>query len=443
VPDRNRTYLYLVSLTAATGGLLFGFDTGVIAGALPYISDQFDLDPHMEGFTVSNLIIGCIVGALISGTISDRWGRKPLLILSALLFIVSAAMSALAPGIRELIAARFIGGLAVGAASVLSPMYISEVAPKNIRGALGTFQQLAIVTGILSTYVTNWLLQDTGPANWRYMFAAENIPAVVFLGALLCIPESPRYLVQKGETKKAKAALFKLHGNSQAISELEEIEKSFDQVRVPLKEVLGRGRTLFVSAILLALFSQITGIDSVIYYAPKVLMRTGFDPSRALLVSVMVPLILLIFTCVAIFTIDRFGRRPLLIIGSLGMAVSFLISGFAFSPALTNGWLVLIGILLFIAFFAISLGPIPWIYISEIFPNRFRGAAVSMATIVLWASNFLVGQFFPWMIGNLEGTSYFIFSALCFLAFLFVLLMIRETRGLSLEEIENKWSINQ
>ena len=437
---QNSLQIYLISLTAATGGLLFGFDTGVISGAIPFISDHFELGPHLEGFTVSSLIIGAIIGALLSGWISDRWGRKPLLIASAFLFIISATMSALSQSIFQLIISRFIGGLAVGAASVLSPMYISEIAPKNIRGALGSLQQMAIVTGILVTYITNLLLLDTGPNNWRYMFLAENIPALLFLVALFFIPESPRYLVKKGKTEKAMKILEKLHGNIEASMEHKEIKKSFNQVKIPLKEIFGKGKIIFISAILLAFFSQVTGIDSVIYYAPKVLMFSGFEEaSSALLVSLLVPVVLLIFTIVAMYTVDKSGRKPLLLIGSLGMGISFMISGFALSAAIVNGWIVLLGILLFIAFFAMSFGVIPWLYISEVFPNNFRGKAVSIATLVLWASNFLVGQLFPWMLETFEGWSYFIFSALCFMAFIFVLFMIKETKGLSLEELEKNW----
>jgi len=437
---QNNLQIYLISLIAATGGLLFGFDTGVISGAIPFISEHFELDAHMEGFTVSNLIIGCILGAFISGWISDKWGRKPLLIVSAFLFIISAAFSAISQTIAMLIAARFIGGLAVGAASVLSPMYISEIAPKNIRGALNSLNQMAIVIGILVTYIANWLIQDTGPNNWRYMFGAEIVPAILFLVALFFIPESPRYLVRKSKTKEAMNILKALHGDEQARVEKEEIEQSFQVAKVPVREILGKGKIIFISALLLAFFSQVTGIDSVIYYAPKVMLLVGFEEaSSAFLVSLSVPVILLIFTFIAILKVDKMGRRPLLIIGALGMSISFLISGLAFSTNIVNGWIVLLGILLFIAFFAMSFGPITWLYISEIFPNNFRGTAVSIATIVLWISNFLVGQFFPWMIENMKGGSYFLFSALCFLSFIFVYFMIKETKGLSLEEIEQQW----
>jgi sugar porter (SP) family MFS transporter len=439
--SRAHLYPYMVSLIAATGGLLFGFDTGVISGAITFVSEHFTLDAHLEGFTVSNLIIGCVAGASVSGFLSDRWGRKPLLITSSLLFILSAGLSAVSRTITELIAARFIGGLAVGAASVLSPMYIAEIAPKNIRGALGSLNQLAIVFGILVTYVANWLLQDTGPNNWRYMFAAEIIPALLFLIALVFIPESPRYLFKKEKNTLAFRNLVRLYGERQASLEHEEIKKSFNQVKIPLKEILGKGKYIFMSAILMAVFASITGIDSVVYYVPKVLMRVGFEEtSSAFLVSLMMPMILLIFTVVAIFTVDKFGRKPLLIIGALGMTGSFFVSGLAFSSNHLNGWLVLAGILFFTAFFAMSWGPVPWLYISEVFPNNFRGTAVSIVTIVLWASNFLVGQFFPWMIENLKGGSYLIFSGLSFLAFIFVILMVRETRGYSLEELERNWN---
>ena len=273
------------------------------------------------------------------------------------------------------------------------------------------------------------------------MFAAENIPAALFLIALFFIPESPRYLVKKGKSEFAMKNLIRLHGKAEAFFEHDEIRKSFNQVKIPLKEIFGKGKYIFLSAILLAFFSQVTGIDSIVYYAPKVLMLSGFEEvSSALLVALLVPLIILIFTIVAIFTVDRSGRKPLLIIGALGMTGSFMISGFAFSSAMINGWLVLLGMLLFVAFFAMSWGPIPWLYMSEVFPNHFRGTAVAIATIVLWASNFLIGQFFPWMIESLKGGSYFIFSGLSFLAFIFVLFMIKETKGLSLEELEQNWN---
>jgi MFS transporter, SP family, arabinose:H+ symporter len=437
----SRFYLYTVSLTAALGGLLFGFDTGVISGAITFVSSHFQLSPHMEGFTVSSLVIACIVGASLAGPLSDKWGRKPILIIAAFCFIISATLAAIPKTIWELILARFIGGLAVGAASVISPMYITEVSPKKIRGALVSLNQLTIVLGILITYLSNWLLEDTGSNNWRYMFAAQNVPAVLFFAALFFIPESPRYLLKKNKFKKARDILVKINGPEKADLEISEINNSPIQQKVNIPELWLKGKRIIIAALLLAFLSQVTGIDSIVYYAPKVLMKVGFqETSSVFLASLLVPITLMIFTVVAMYTIDKYGRRPLLLIGTMGMGISFLIVGLSFLiPTLTN-FGVLIGIVLFIVFFAISLGPIPWLYISEVFPTRVRGSAVAIATNVLWISNFLVAQFFPWMIDNLKGKSYFVFSAICFITFVFVWFMIDETKGKSLEEIEEVWN---
>jgi len=437
----NRFYLYSISITAALGGLLFGFDTGVISGAITFVSAHFHLSSHMEGFTVSNLIIGCIIGASLAGPSSDKWGRKPILIISAILFIVSATLAAIPRTIWELIIARFIGGLAVGAASVISPLYITEIAPKKIRGALVSLNQLTIVLGILITYLSNWLLEDTGLNNWRYMFAAQNVPAVLFLAALFFIPESPRYLLKKNNFEKARNILIKINGIQNADLEISEIKNYPVRQKINIHELWGKGKRIIIATILLAFLSQTTGIDSIVYYAPKVLMKVGFqETSSVFLASLLIPITLMIFTIVAMFTIDKYGRRPLLLIGTSGMGISFLLVGFSFlSPTLSN-YGVLTGILLFITFFSISLGPIPWLYMSEVFPTRVRGTAVAIATNVLWISNFLVAQFFPWMVDNLKGTSYFIFAAICLITLLFVWFMIDETKGKSLEEIEKVWN---
>lgn len=440
--DRSSiVYLYLVSVVAAVGGLLFGFDTGVISGAIPFVTKHFNLNAHQEGFTVSNLIIGCIIGALCAGSLSDRFGRKKILILSALFFIISAVLSAIPRTIIELIIARFIGGLAVGAASVISPLYIAEISPARIRGRLVSLNQFTIVLGILITYFTNWLIVDIGPDNWRWMFAIETLPAGLFLIALFIVPESPRWLTKNGKLSDALAILIRVGGKKHAEVEIEEIKASMEIEKGSIKELFKPGlRKVLLVAILLSFFSQVTGIDSVVYYAPKVFMRAGFESTNsAFLASIMVAVTLLIFTVVAMLTIDRFGRKPLLLIGTVGMGISFAFAGFAFQSTTIGSIWVFVPIITFIAFFAMSFGPIPWVFMSEVFPTKIRGRAVALATMVLWMSNFLVAQFFPWLVETIGGGTYYLFASICVIAFVFVWLMITETKGKSLEEIEKMW----
>lgn len=436
----NIIYVYLVSVVAAVGGLLFGFDTGVISGAIPFVSEHFNLNAHQEGFTVSNLVIGCIIGACFAGVLSDRYGRKKILILSALFFTVSAILSALPRTITDLIIARFIGGLAVGTASVLSPMYIAEISPAGIRGSLVSLNQFTIVLGISITYFTNWLVIDIGPNNWRWMFALEALPAGLFFIILFFVPESPRWLVKKGKLKEAMAILTKAGGLKHAKAEINEIKTTMDLEEGSITELFKPGlRMVLLVSVLLAILSQITGIDSVIYYAPKVFMMAGYEnASSAFLASIMVAVTLLIFTLVAIFTIDRFGRKPLLLIGSAGMGISFVLAGFSFQHH-TGAIFVLIPIITFIAFFAMSWGAVVWVLISEVFPNKIRGTAMSIATMALWIANFSVAQTFPWMVEKIEGKIYYIFAGICFIAFVFVWFMVTETKGKTLEEIEKIW----
>ncbi len=434
-------YVYTIAFTSAVGGLLFGFDTGVISGTMPFVSEHFNLNAYQEGFAVSNLIIGCILGAIFTGGISDRFGRKKILILAGFLFTLSAILSGLPRTFTELIVARFIGGLAVGAASVISPLYISEISPARIRGRLVSLNQLTIVIGILLTYFSNWLLVDTGPNNWRYMFVCEAVPAGLFICALFFVPESPRWLAKKGRFAAALAILSRVNGASLAEQELEEIRGSLNREEGHLSELLHPGmRRILVVTALLAFFSQITGIDSLVYYAPKIFLQAGFESvSSAYLASIVVGVTLLIFTVVALFTVDTLGRKPLLLIGFFGMGFSMFFAGYAFnSTAVSPVWLV-VAIVSFLAFFAVSVGPIPWVYISEVFPTKIRGSAASFATMILWSSNFIVAQSFPWMVENLGGRSFYLFGAISGIAFLFILAMLTETKGKTLEEIESMW----
>ncbi len=437
----NILYVYLVSIVAAVGGLLFGFDTGVISGAIPFVTQHFNLNVYQEGFTVSILVIACIIGASTTGMLSDRFGEKKVLIVMALFFSISAIYSALAKTHLELMIARFIGGLAVGVSSVLSPMYISEISPAHIRGRLVSLNQFSIVFGILVTYLSNWFLVDTGPNNWRWMFGVETIPAGLFIYLLFYVPESPRWLAKHGRNEDALAILSKISGSTRAMTEIREINLSLEGEKGTFRDLFQPGlRKILLIAILMGFFSQVCGIDAIIYYAPKIFMQSGYESaSSAFLASVIVGLVNFIFTIIAFMYVDNFGRKPLLLFGLGGMIISLFTTGYIMSLDTTQSYLVLIPILLYIAFFAFSMGPIPWIFISEVFPNKIRGQAVSIATMALWISNFIVVQNFPWMVEKIGGGSFYVFSVVCLITFLFVFNMMPETKGKTLEEIEQMW----
>ncbi|MBA7578830.1 D-xylose-proton symporter [subsurface metagenome] len=434
-------YLYIVSFVAAVGGLLFGFDTGVISGAIPFVTDHFQLSTLQAGFAVSSLMIACTIGATVVGALTDRFGRKKVLIFAALLFTLSALLSAVPRSFGDLIAARFIGGLAVGIASVVSPMYIAEIAPAHIRGRLVALNQLTIVTGILASYFSNWLLVDIGPSNWRWMFAAEAIPAGLFLGALFFVPESPRWLIKQGDTQKALSIFTRVGGSKHAEIQIRDITASVDKEEGTWAELFQPGvRKALIVGILLALFAHITGIDTIIYYGPVIFMESGVQSaSSALLASVIIGIVNFVATIIAINYVDKFGRKPLLLIGLTGMGISITFTGFAVqSESVGTIWL-LVSILTYVASFCISIGIVIWVYLSEIFPTKIRGRALSIATMVLWLSNVVITQVFPWMLEKIQGNIFYVFTFICLLAFLFVKYMIIETKGRTLEEIEEMW----
>ncbi len=325
----NKLYLYAVTLVAAVGGLLFGFDIGVISGTIPFITSHFNLNVHLEGFVVSNLLLGSFVGAGFAGMLSDRYGRKIILILAAFLFTLSAVFSAIPQTLMQLIAARFLGGIAVGVASVLSPVYIAELAPARIRGRLVGINQFTIVIGILLTYISNWLLVDIGPNNWRWMFGVETLPSVIFMIALFFVPESPRFLLKQGSRASAFLILTKVGGRRAAESEIKEIESTLSHEKGNLSELLLPGmRKALIIGILLAVFSQITGMNTLVYYAPKIFLMAGFENvSTAFLANVFIGLVNFLATIIALVTIDRIGRKPLLTFGLSGMFISFVITG--------------------------------------------------------------------------------------------------------------------
>ena len=438
--DTKKNQLLIFSTAAALGGLLFGFDTGVISGAIHFIKIEFNLNAYQEGFAVSNLMIACVIGALLAGPIADWTGRKKVLILCAVLFTVSAILSALPRSFTELVIARFIGGMGVGMASVVSPMYIAEISPAKIRGRLVALNQLAIVVGILLSYFSNWVLVDTGINNWRYMLVAEILPAITFLVGLFFIPESPRWLTKEGLEKEALDVLNVVAGAANADHELQEVKKSLAEKRTSLKELLHPSlRRVLIVGILFSLFAHITGIDTIIYYGPIIFLESGFKTDSALLASVMIGITNLIFTFVGMAMVDKAGRKFLLLVGLAGMGISMTLVGLCMQSDMISAKWTLLWIMTYIASFAMSIGVVIWVYLSEIYPTRVRGQALSVATMVLWLGNVILTQLFPVMMERFGGGTFYIFSFICLLAFIFTWTMVKETKGVSLEEIEEMW----
>jgi MFS transporter, SP family, arabinose:H+ symporter len=437
----SKSYTLLVSVIAAVGGLLFGYDNGVVAGALPFFSKHFALDNIKEGLSVSNLVIGAILGAIFAGMLTDRFGRKKILIFTAFLYIFTAILSGIANTFTELVIARMLGGVAIGLSSVASPMYIAEVAPAAIRGKLVTINQLTIVGGIVLAYIVNLLLVNTGPDNWRYMFCAQAVPAALFFFALFIIPESPRWLINKGFPEKALEIFTRIGGTKHAEFEVAEVQKAGKHEEGSLRELFRPGyRKALVIGVVLAFFSHMVGINAVSYYAPKIFMQSGSgSENMAIFASLLVMLTMFVFTILTIFIIDHIGRKPLLLIGCIGMGVAFIVTGAAFQSTNINRMWILASLMLYDASFAISMGGVIWAYLSEIFPNKVRGRAMSFATMTLWITEFIVAQTFPWLVDNIKGNTFYLYSAICFISFVFVWFFVVETKGKSLEEIEAMW----
>ncbi|MFZ4725149.1 MAG: sugar porter family MFS transporter [Paludibacter sp.] len=435
--EKNTTYLFLISIVAALGGLLFGFDTAVISGVVPFIEKQFSLSGAEIGWIVSSLILGCIVGVILSGAPADKYGRKKVLSTAALLFVVSAIGTASANSILVFVIFRVLGGFAVGIASMVSPMYIAEIAPAKQRGQLVSLNQLTIVIGILVAFFSNYLLVDTGENNWRWMLCVMALPALFFFIALFFVPESPRWLVLHKEEKKALRILEKINGTKVAASELKIIKNSLSnktdsgfkagfapELRLPLLVGIG-----------LAFFQQITGINTIMYYAPLIFEKSGLSIDSALYQTILIGVINLVFSLVAIYFVDRLGRKPLLIIGSTLMTISLLILSFSFTYGMSS-IITLIAILLFIASFATSLGPITWVIISELFPNHVRGKAMSVSIVFVWISCFFVSLLFPILLEKIGGGNTFLVLAFfCLLSLGFNIKFVKETKGKELEEI--------
>jgi SP family arabinose:H+ symporter-like MFS transporter len=447
-PTVNSNIIYKATMVASVGGLLFGYDTAVISGAIGFMRTYYDLSDVMTGWIASCALLGCIIGAMYSGTLSDRIGRKKVLMLSALLFILSSIGTSLAPSLWLFVVFRIIGGMGIGIASMLSPMYISEMAPAAIRGRLISIFQLGIVTGILVIYFVNAYIAGIHndswniSTGWRWMFGSGVIPSVIFILLLFTVPESPRWLARQKRDTEALSILSQINGSVIAQQELNSINASlkdekpfsFSTLKEPkLKKAL-------VIGILLAIFSQITGINAIMYYAPEIFKSTGVGSDSAFMQTILVGAVNVLFTFVAIKYVDIWGRKKLLLLGISGMAICLFIIGWGFYQQ-QQGYLILIAILGYIASFAMSMGPLAFVVIAEIFPTKARATAMSVATFFLWLAVFLVSQTFPVLIGNIGNAyTFWLYMVIAILAFLFIWKRVPETKGKTLEEIEDTWT---
>ena len=444
----NRSFILKVSIVAAIGGLLFGYDTAVIAGVVGYLQVRFHLSPVMVGWAASSAIWGCVAGAMVAGYVSDRIGRKKVLVVTAILFFISSIAAAFANNLTQFILARLIGGVGIGAASMLSPLYISEIAPAKNRGRLVSLYQLAIVLGINLIYFVNLRIAALGDqawnveTGWRYMLASGVLPALLFFLLLFFVPESPRWLTAKGRREEALAILTKVNGLEMAPLVYNEIAETVQQETGTLKELFRPGLRMAMGVgVVLALFSQITGINAIIYYAPEIFKSAGFGAESALVQTVIIGVINTLFTFIAIWLIDKAGRRTLLLWGVAGMIVCLFGVGLCYYFQLFKGPWLLICILGYIASFASSLGPVPWVIISEIFPTKLRGVAMSFATVILWVGVLLITQLTPVLLEKLGGAfTFWLFMVNAIILIVFTWKMIPETRGRTLEEIEKSWN---
>lgn len=446
--QRLRFVLFATSV-AAIGGFLFGYDTAVINGANSYLTAHMHLSSEQEGMATASAILGCIPGAMFAGFLSDRFGRKKLLFLCALLYAISGLLSAIPNTFGEFLAARVLSGLGIGASSIICPVYIAEIAPEKSRGRLGTLFQLGIVTGIFLTLFINKLIQGAGDAawntayGWRWMLGMEVVPAIAFIALLFAVPESPRWLAQHGKEAEAQRILEQAGGAEHAQAEMAAIRdvRQFEEGR--FSELLRRP---FLKPLLLAIalmaFSQFCGINAIMYYSTKIFASAGGGQNAAFTSSVWVGLINFVFTFVAIGFVDQAGRRPLLLIGTAVQALALGPVGWMFYRQVTGGAL-LACVILFIAAFAMAMGPVGWLFCSEIFPNKLRGRAMSIAALTVWISCYIVAQTFPMLNDNPAigpAKTFWAYALVSLVSFLFVLALVPETKGRSLEQIEKMWS---
>jgi len=438
----NFRYLLTISLVTALGGLLFGFDISVISGTIPFLQEVFNLNEAMKGWVVSSALIGCIIGASFAGRLGDKFGRKKVLLVTSILFAVSAIGSGIANSIPTFVLYRILGGFAVGGASVLAPMYIAEVSPAHLRGRMVSINQLTIVIGISLAYYSNYFLLQVGENAWRWMFAAEALPALFFFFALFIVPESPRWLVARNRENDAKQVLTKVAGTDFANFELSEIKASLvgNEKRGTLKQLFNKKYSFILFlGIFLAVFQQWSGINVIFFYAPDIFAKANLGVDAALFQTTLIGLMNIVFTILAMRVIDKIGRKLLMLIGAAGMAICYIAIGFLFSTGRTDDWLLLTFIIITPAFFAFGLGPTVWVVLSEIFPNKIRGAAMSVATFSLWVACYLLTLTFPVFVELFNASNTFwLYSVICIIGFLVILKYLPETKGISLEQLEKK-----
>ncbi len=439
----NLRYVLFLACTAATGGLLFGFDIAIISGAGPFLARHFELGDFGLGVAFSSLLFGCALGAAVTGRLSDRYGRRYVLLWIAMLFALTSVATAVAWDFHSFLVARFIGGLAVGAVSLVSPMYIAEVAPAAVRGRLGALYQMSIVTGILVSYCINYLLHDIGPDNWRWMFGTGVLPSVVFLVLLLRAPETPRFLFMAGRPDEARAVMERIGDSPDEVSSAAaEVSAT---TRRSWRELLQPGVRRAVSVgFWLAILIHFSGINTVIDYAPMIFQSAGWELDAALLSTFVVGLANFAFTLVSFWTIDRYGRRPLYMAGSLGMAVALAALTTSVLLGHFDGPVALVLILAYLAFFASCIGPVFWTLVPEILPTRVRGTAMTVPVLTQWVANAVVVLLFPAALNRLgQAPTFAILGAFSLAQAIYTWKFVPETRNRTLEEIEKHWSTSR
>lgn len=440
-PIPRRGFVILTSITVAIGGFLFGYDTAVISGAILFVRSQFHLGSVETEVAVSIVLAGALAGCAVGGYLGDRYGRRPTLLLTALVYGIFALTTGLANGPLVFVLSRLFVGAAVGISSMLVPLYIAELAPEDIRGALVTLNQMAISTGVVIAYYVDYLLAGSG--NWRWMFISAVVPSVILLAGLIFLPETPRWLAAHGKFNEAARILEQIEAPEKVARDLHELRRVTETDRFTFRDLLvPRFRRPLIVGIVLAAFQQITGVNTIVYYAPTIFQMVGFsNAGNAILATFLIGAVGLSASITSMFLVDKAGRRLLLLISLAGMGVMLIHLALILGDPHPKKWLVVTDILLYLAAFDIGLGPVFWLLISEIYPTTIRAQAMSLATMAIWAFDFLVTATFLTVVEHLGMRGCFLlFAALCLAAFVFSLKMVPETRGRTLEQIEESWS---